>query len=226
MEISHRPTKQGLNSQNKRTVLADCMFCAHSEGFRMIVMVSCFPKDETSFSTVFAIFSQPSILFYSYHHLITFCLSPSESRSFSSCKRQLPGLEFFLSLSRSLFIPPYPPPHPLIDREQSPSSKQESDGAGGLLSSEWQHAHTHTHTFWQRLGRRQSGHCFNDHRLFSSLAFPSTSVSSLPPLLIVDGRSFIGPSEFQKPNYRKLLMSKEWQLLSFILFEIILGLEF
>jgi len=66
---------------------------------------------------------------------------------------------------------------------------------------------------WQSLGH-QSGHCFNDHRLFSSLASPSTPISSLyallipehslHTLLIVDGRSFIGSSEFQKPNYQKL----------------------
>jgi hypothetical protein len=81
------------------------------------------------------------------------------------------------SFSLSLFIPP----PTLIDREQSPSSKQESDAAEACLA--WNGTHTQTYSWdgmglWQRLGH-QSGHCFNDHCLFSSLASPSTAISSL-----------------------------------------------
>lgn len=113
--------------------------------------------------------------FFIPHLLIPFYVSVSLplSKSFSSCERQLPGSGVLLSRFHTS--------PPLIDREQSPSSKQQSDAAGACLARNGS-THTYKHTLWgmglwQRLGRRQSGHCFNDHRLFSSLASPSTSLS-------------------------------------------------
>ena len=182
-----------------------------------LTTVSCFPKDETSLLQYLLFSARPAFFFCTPPppFPISLTLNPFYLPS-SLCV--CVALSLFLSLKASVanvsFLPEPPFPH-LIDRERSPSSKQDSDARAQTYRGM---------RLWQRLGH-QLGHCFNDQRLFSSLTLPLSDSSHYTHFLLWMDAHLLGLWNFTNPITENF-MSKEWQWMPFILFEIILGLEF